>query len=338
MSTDRGAAARIRLVGVSSAARLELLDPQVAQPTLTGSRLIDWREVATHAVTVIQPNVRRRGQLYVGLALLAWSTAGLLQRELSVDIPTQLAGRAFFAFLVLAFLAVLSNRARTLEVFRSMGLAGLAVAVFTAVASGSFIVALNHANVANVLFMQAVAPIAAAVLAWVALGEAVTGRTWAAMSVALVGVGVMVGGPGTGGVVGVALSLTMTIAFAASIVITRHRREVSMLPALCLSQLLVLLAFAPFADPASVGKRDIVFLVLLGAGQMALGLFFLTIGARLIPAAEVALITLLEIVLGPLWVWIALSERPSSAALVGGLVVIIAVLMQTTRDPPASLL
>jgi len=217
-----------------------------------------------------------------------------------------------------------------------MGLAGLTVAVCTVVASSSFIVALNHANVANVLFMLALAPIAAAVLAWIALGEAVTARSWVAMSVALVGVAVMVGGPGTGGTVGVAMSLVMTTAFAAALVITRHRREVSMLPAICLSQFLVLVAFVPFADPASVGSRDLVFLVLLGAGQMALGLFFLTIGARLIPAAEVALITLLEIVLGPLWVWIALSERPSSAALLGGLIVIIAVLIQTTREPRAN--
>ncbi|HYI75175.1 MAG TPA: DMT family transporter [Gaiellaceae bacterium] len=292
--------------------------------------------MATHVVSVVQPDVRRKGQLYVGLAALVWSTAGLLQRELSVDVPTQLAGRALFAFLALAALSALSNRARTLEAFRSMGLAGLAVAVCTVVASSSFIVALNHANVANVLFMLALAPIAAAVLAWIVLGEAVTARSWVAMSVALVGVAVMVGGPGTGGSVGVAMSLVMTGAFAAALVITRHRREVSMLPAICLSQFLVLVAFVPFADPASVGSRDLVFLVLLGAGQMALGLFFLTIGARLIPAAEVALITLLEIVLGPLWVWIALSERPSSAALLGGLIVIIAVLIQTTREPRAS--
>jgi drug/metabolite transporter (DMT)-like permease len=290
----------------------------------------------TQAVSVAQPDVRRRGQLYVGLAALAWSTAGVLQRELSVDVPTQLAGRALFAFLALAAFVALSNRGRTLEAFRSMGRAGLAVAVCTAVASSAFIVALNHASVANVLVMQALAPIAAAVLAWMALGEAVTGRAWVAMSVALVGVAVMVGGPGTGGVAGVTISLVMTLAFAAAIVITRHRRDVSMLPGICLSQLFVLLAFAPFADPASVGERDVVLLVLLGAGQMALALLFLTIGARLIPAAEVALITLLEVVLGPLWVWIALSERPSSAALVGGLIVIIAVLIQTTTGPPAS--
>ena len=68
---------------------------------------------------------------------------------------------------------------------------------------------------------------------------------------------------------------------------------------------------------------------------MGLGLAFLTIGARLIPAAEVALITLLEVVLGPLWVWIALSEQPSTATLAGGAVVIVAVVLQAGGDETA---
>ena len=274
--------------------------------------------MTTHAVSVVQPDVRRRGQLYVGLAALAWSTAGLFQRELSVDIPTQLAGRALFAFLALGALAALSNRARTLEAFRSMGSRG---ACGRGVHSRCFKLVHRRAQSRQRRERLVHAGASANRGGNSCLGRAgrgVTGRSWLAMSVALVGVAVMVGGPGTGGVVGVTMSLIMTIAFAAAIVITRHRREVSMLPAICLSQFFVLLAFAPFADPASVGKRDVVFLVLLGAGQIALGLFFLTIGARLIPAAEVALITLLEIVLGPLWVWIALSRgRPQPRWLAG---------------------
>ena len=67
--------------------------------------------------------------------------------------------------------------------------------------------------------------------------------------------------------------------------------------------------------------------------QIGLGLIFLTIGARLIPAAEVALITLLEIVLGPLWVWIALGEQPSATTLVGGGIVLAAVVIQTVGEP-----
>ena len=276
-------------------------------------------------------SVRRRGQLFIGLAAVAWSTAGVLQRELSVGTATQLAGRALFAFLALLAVVAVSNRTRTFDVFRSMGIAGLAVAVCTAIASGSFIVALNHANVANVLFMQAVAPIAAALLAWIALGESITRRSWVAMAIAVLGVALMVGGPGSGGLVGVGASLVMTLAFAIAIVITRHRRDISMAPAICLSQLIVVLAIAPLASPATVTEHDLVFLVLLGVGQMGLGLLFLSIGARLIPAAEVALITLLEVVLAPLWVWIAISERPAPTAIFGGAVVVVAVVLQTTQ-------
>jgi drug/metabolite transporter (DMT)-like permease len=276
-------------------------------------------------------SVRRRGQLFVGLAAVAWSTAGVLQRELSVGTATQLAGRALFAFLALLAVVAVSNGARTFDVFRSMGIAGLAVAVCTAIASGSFIVALNHANVANVLFMQAAAPIAAALLAWIALGESITRRSWVAMAIAVLGVALMVGGPGSGGLVGVGFSVVMTLAFAIAIVITRHRRDISMAPAICLSQLIVVLAIAPLASPATVTEHDLVFLVLLGVGQMGLGLLFLSIGARLIPAAEVALITLLEVVLAPLWVWIAISERPAPTAIVGGAVVVVAVVLQTTQ-------
>ena len=121
-------------------------------------------------------STRRRGQLYIAAAAVAWSTAGGLQRELSVDTPTQVAGRAFFAFVALAIFVAIRNRRRTITAFTSMGIAGLGVAVCTAVASGTFIVALNHATVANVLFLQAVSPVAAALLAWVALGESVTRR------------------------------------------------------------------------------------------------------------------------------------------------------------------
>ena len=267
----------------------------------------------------------------MALAAVAWSTAGVLQRELSVDTATQLAGRALFACIFLAGFVAVANRGRPIGAFRSMGAAGLAVAACTTIASASFIVALNHANVANVLFMQALSPIAAALLAWIALGESITRRAAVAMVVAVLGVGLMVGGPGSGGALGVGVSLLMTLAFAVAIVITRHRREVSMAPAICLSQVFVVLLAAPFADPASITRRDLGLLVLLGVGQMGLGLVFLVVGARLIPAAEVALITLLEVVLGPLWVWISISERPAPTTILGGFVVIFAVLLQTTE-------
>jgi drug/metabolite transporter (DMT)-like permease len=269
----------------------------------------------------------RRGRTFVALAAVAWSSAGILQRELSVGVATQLAGRALFAVLgLLAYVAV-AERGALVRAFRAVGRAGLAVAALLAVASGSFIIALNHASVANVLFMQALSPVLAAVFGML-VGEPVSRRTWLAMGIAIGGVVLMVGGPGRPHALGFGLSLLMTTSFAGTLVLTRHRRDVSMAPATCLSQVLVLAGAAPFVHASQVGARDLLLLILLGVGQIGLGFVFLTIGGRLIPAAEVALITLLEVVLGPLWVWLFRSERPGAATLAGGVIVLAAVAIQ----------
>jgi drug/metabolite transporter (DMT)-like permease len=255
------------------------------------------------------------------------------QRQLSLDVWTQLAGRALFAALALLLFVAIAERGRVADAWRSIGIAGVGLALCLAVASGAFIAALNHTTVARVLFIQAISPVLAAVLARVLLGEPIARRSVLAMVVALGGVALMLGAPGGGDLAGDGLALVMALAFALALVITRHRRDVSMAPATCLSQLFLLVAFAPFASPGEIGAADVAWLALLGGGQIGLGLALLTIGARLIPAAQVALITLLEVVLGPLWVWLALSERPGTGTLAGGAVVIAAILIQTHGAP-----
>jgi drug/metabolite transporter (DMT)-like permease len=287
------------------------------------------------AATVVldQAAQQRRGQIYVALAAVAWSTAGLLQRQLSLDVATQVAGRALFAALALLAYVAVAERGRVVHACRSVGLAGVGFAICLAVASATFIAALNHTTVARVLFIQAVSPVLAALLARVLLGEPVTRRTAVAMAVALAGVGVMLGAPGSGDALGDGLAIVMAFSFALALVITRHRRDVSMAPATCLSQLLLLVVLFPLATPADVGGDDVLWLAVMGGTQIGLGLALLAIGARLIPAAQVALITLLEVVLGPIWVWIALNEKPDTATLVGGAIVIVAIVMQSLGTP-----
>ncbi|HZP73591.1 MAG TPA: DMT family transporter [Gaiellaceae bacterium] len=273
----------------------------------------------------------RKGRLFVALAALAWSTAGVLQRELSVSTATQVGGRALFAALGLLAYTALTERSRWWRSMRAIGLGGVGLAACAAVSSAAFFVALNHASVANVLFWQALAPIFAAALGTL-LGDPVARRTWAAMAVAVAGVAVMAGGPGHASALGQSLSFFVSASFAGMIVIARHRRDVSMAPAMCLSQVIVLVGAAPFAS-VHAGGVDVLLLATLGLTQIGLGFVFLTIGSRLIPAGEVALITLLEVVLGPLWVWAFLSERPSTATLIGGVVVLGAVLIEARAHP-----
>jgi drug/metabolite transporter (DMT)-like permease len=275
----------------------------------------------------------REGQLAIVVAAVAWSTAGLAQRELDADPATQVAGRAVFAGLALLAIVLATERRGTLAAFRSMGRSGLALAVFLAISSGSFLLALNYTSVANVLFMQAAAPMMAALLGWVLLSEGVDTRTWVALALAGTGVALMAAGSLDAGVAAVALPLVMTASFAMVIVIARHRKDTSMMPATCASQLLVVVACAPFVSLGSVSGSDWAVLAALGVGQMGLGLAFLTIGARLIPPAQVAVISLLEVVLGPLWVWLAYDERPTAATLAGGAIVVAAVVVQAVGVP-----
>jgi len=290
--------------------------------------------VTTATVALEGSRRQRRGQIYVALAAVAWSTAGVMQRQLTLDTATQAAGRAVFAGVALLAYVAVVGRGRVVPAFRSVGLAGVAVAACVAVASGSFIAALNHTSVARVLFILAVSPVLAALLARATLGEPITRRTVMAMVLALAGVALMLGAPGEGSLAGDGLAFAAAFAFAVTIVITRWRHDVSMAPAACLAQAILVAAFLPFADPGRIGGADALWLAALGIGQIGLGFVLLTVGARLIPAAQVGLITLLETVLGPLWVWLALDERPSTITLVGGAVVIVAIVIQTRGAPP----
>ena len=278
-------------------------------------------------------DLARRGQLLVAAAAIAWSTAGPVQRAVDATPATQVAIRAGVAALALfVWLAVRKGRG-TLRAFLDVGVSGLVVAVSLAIVSSAFILALAHTSVAHVLLFQAIAPFLAALLAWLFMREAIGLRTWLAMAAALAGVAIMVGGSlGSGSLRGDALCVVMSSGFALVIVITRRHLEISMTPATALGVGIAFVATAPFSHFGGVSPGDFALLAALGAGQMALGLILFTAGARLIPAAQAGLITLLEVVLGPLWVWLIYREDPDALTLVGGAVIIAAVLLHAAAE------
>jgi drug/metabolite transporter (DMT)-like permease len=281
-------------------------------------------------MTAADRQTTRNGRVAMILAAIAWSTAGLVQRELTATPATQVFGRALFAFISLLILVVLTDRKGAVSSLRSLGWIGVAVIAALALSSGTFLLALNYTTVANVLFLMATAPVFAALLGWAVLGERIAGRTWLAMALAAGGVSAMVAGTLEAGFLAVALPLVMTVAFALVIVLARLRRDVSMLPATCVSQAVVALAWLPFISLGSATAEDWRLFFVLGTFQVGAGLALLTFAARLLPAAEVAVLSLLEIVIGPIWVWLAYSERPNNATLVGGAIVAAAVVVQAT--------
>jgi RarD protein len=283
--------------------------------------------------------LRRRGQALAILAVLAWSTAGPLQRELDCGVLVQMGGRAVVGGLALLALVALREGRRTWAAITGLDAAGWQVAACVAGAQATFIVALNHTTVAEVLLFQAIAPLVAAVLAVAFLHERVSRRSWLAMGVALAGVVTMVGGAQPT-LLGDGAAAAMSTCFAVMIVLTRRHRTVSMTPAVCVAQFAMaagVLLLLPFANPGRASASDALWITALGIVQVGVGFGAFTAAARLLPVTQMALITLVEVVLGPLWVALSVGENPGFATLVGGAIVIGAVALDatTTPQPPA---
>ena len=279
----------------------------------------------------------RRGRLLVAAAAVCWSTGGLIARLVDTDPWTTVFWRGLFCAAFLVGVTALRERRRTVGVFLGMGATGLAMAACFATASTCFIMALHRTSVANVLIIQSLSPFMAGLLGWAWMGERVAGRTWTAMGVALLGSAIMVSRyfyteTTTGSLGGDLLAFTVALAFAAATVLLRRNRHVEMLPAAALAAALTGAVTSFSAEPGSVGAPDLLLLALFGSGQLGFGMILFTAGARRIPVAEAALIAVLESVLGPVWVWLAIGENPGLPSLVGGAIVLAALAGHTLAD------
>jgi drug/metabolite transporter (DMT)-like permease len=101
---------------------------------------------------------------------------------------------------------------------------------------------------------------------------------------------------------------------------------------MCVSTAVTTLGSAAFASPLAVTAGDLALLTLFGAGQLGLGLALFSFGAPLIPVAQVALINVVEPILGPVWVWLFLGERPGAGAMIGGAIVLTALAVSFAAD------
>lgn len=276
---------------------------------------------------------RRLGLLLVAGSAVAWSTAGLYARAVGVDVWTTMFWRCGFAgALILAWL-LYTTGSRVVAGIRGLGLPGLAVAICGAVATMSFLAALQLTSVADVLIIQATAPFVAAFLGRIWLNERVDMAVLVASGIAFLGVAIMVVGSfGQGSIDGDLFAMLMTLGYALMIVMMRRWQHVSMMPAVLVTTMFAVLASTPFAQPLAPSWQDLVWLALFGLSQMGLGLILFTIGTPKIPAGEAGLLGVLEVVLAPIWVWLAFNEVPSGATLLGGALVLTAVLGHVARD------
>jgi drug/metabolite transporter (DMT)-like permease len=272
----------------------------------------------------------RRGALLVASAALCWSSGALIARLVTTDPWTTNLWRSLFAALFLALVLRLVWGRGLVAQWRGPV---VAVAVCMALASTCFIFSLSLTAAANTLILMSTGPFVAGLLGWLLLGERVAPRTWLTMGVALVGTVIMVSSSeGRGARLGDLLAILMAASFAVATVLVRRHPEVRMASAAVLATTLTALVALPMAAPAQTAPRDLFLLAFFGVGQFGVGFLLFMAGARLIPAAETSLIGMLETVLGPLWVWLVLAERPGAASLVGGALILTALLANALVD------
>ena len=281
----------------------------------------------------------RVGMILVTAAIVIWSTAGFFVRLIVADTWTLLFWRSVFGALFLLAVLVRREGQGPLRAIRTMGWPGWAVAILSSIIVLAYMAALRLTAVADVMIIQATVPFVVAALAWLAMRERASRATLGASALATIGVAVMlVGAPLVGDPRGVALAFGTMVAYAGVLILLRWRRDVAMTSAAYLSALLGAAVALPFADPTAVSGSDLFYLMLLGASQSGLAFWLLTIGSRLIPATETALISVVETPLGPVWVWLAFGEVPTTAAVIGGTIVLGAVIghiVAESRNVPA---
>ena len=206
-----------------------------------------------------------------------------------------------------------------------IGVGGLVVVVLEGAASWTFYLALERTTVANVLVIFASTPLIAALLTRIFLDDVIERPTWLAIWSAGLGLVVVAsGGVITGNWLGDLLALINAVAIAGVYTVVRRRRDLNMIPAAGFGLLLAALVAYPFAQFPVLGVHQWLIL-LIGAGVvLPVALALLTLGPRYLPAPEVAMLTLLEVIIGPVWVWLVIGEEPGIRTLLGGSVVVAA--------------
>ncbi len=260
---------------------------------------------------------------------LCWSTGGILVRSVTLTDPWEI---VFWRsiFMVFFLLVVLSfwHRAKVLGKIAEVGTLGILSGILLGSTFFFFILSLTRTTVANTLVLMSTSPLMVAFFGMIFLGERVRPRTWAAILVALAGITLMFSeGMDKGQSLGNLLALAIPMAFGMNIVVLRRAKtHVNMVPSVMLAGIFSILLALPLAWPLSISLKDLVVLGVMGCIQLGMGCILMTMAARYILASEIGLLSLLETILGPIWVWLGIGERPTDLALAGGVIVVGALL------------
>jgi DME family drug/metabolite transporter len=271
------------------------------------------------------------GVLLVLLAGVFWSTMGLGVRSIeNANVWQILLYRSFALAIFLFILISFRSGFKPIITIKRAGIAGIVGGLSLVVAFAGGIYAIQTTTVANAMFLFASAPFFAALLGWIILRESVRRSTWIAATVGAVGIAIMVvDGIAVGHIIGNFSAILSALGFAVFTIALRWKKLEDMLPAVFLAGIFAIVISGAICTansyPLVLSNNDAGIAFALGVFQVGSGLAVYTIGSKVVPAAELALLSMTEVLLGPLWVWIFMGESASIYTLAGGFILLLAI-------------
>lgn len=264
-----------------------------------------------------------------GIALIS-PDGTMLHLVPTVPVWTALFMRTIGMAVTLFLLLGLYYRGTLLQNLRGLGVPGVIAAALQGCGNLLFLVSIQHTTVAETLVLIATMPFWSALIGRLVIGEKVSKRTWIAIAVALIGIIIVVGEPIlqhglTGAVIWHLTGVAAAVVQGTQLVAVRKAGDRDMTGVIMLGSLFTAACCLPFTDFSTLGGHNGLVLGTSGFIILPISLALFLSGARYAPAAEVALVALVETILGPIWVWLVLGEVPGAAALIGGSLVIAAV-------------
>ena len=260
---------------------------------------------------------------------LSWG--GLILRSFeSASIWQILFYRSIFFLWVLIAFILLTYRKKTFKKIKEAGVPGLIGGVFLSTNFVAYMYSMMETTVANVVFIISTQTVFLPIVAYIFLKEKISPRGYVAIVLAMIGVTLMIGDSlGTGSLKGNLAALTIPINFSVLVLIIRKYPKVDMIPAIFYAGILSCLYGLFLLEDMVISTKDIWLSFLLGVPQLAFGFIFITIGSRTTPAVMVGLLMLMESIFAPIWVWLFFNEIPPVSVLIGGIIILSAVVMKS---------
>ncbi|MFZ6674731.1 DMT family transporter [Undibacterium sp. Xuan67W] len=272
----------------------------------------------------------RRAVILMICAATLWSIAGVLTRHLDGARDFEVTfWRSFFAAIFVAVAMLRQYKKAFIPRLRLLGKIGLLSGCMWATMYSCFMIAITMTTVANTSIMESLSPLFTAFLAWLILRQHIPGRTWLAIAAACAGICWMFAGSisqvDQRGLLGMLIGLGVPIAASVNVILLKKAgHTVDLIPAVFMGGSISALMMLPFALPFQASLHDITILAILGFFQLGFPCMLMVRASASLSAPEIALLSLLEVLLAPIWAWLGADEVPAQATLVGGAIVLLA--------------